>query len=63
MIAVIDKTPVSIDQFLDWYPQISENRYELRRGVIVEMPKPRGKHSVSHIPRVGINGKPDFPCR
>jgi len=45
MIAVIDKTPMSFDEFIDWYPENSENRYELRRGVIVEMPKPRGKHS------------------
>lgn len=44
MIAVMDKTPVSFDQFLDWYPD-SEIHYELRRGVIVEMPKPKGKHS------------------
>jgi Uma2 family endonuclease len=45
MIVAIDKTPVSIARFLDWYPEIAENRYELRRGVIIEMPKPRGKHS------------------
>lgn len=45
MIAVIDKTPMSFDEFIDWYPENSENRYELRRGVIVEMPKPKGKHS------------------
>lgn len=45
MIAEIDKTPISIDQFLDWYPESSQNGYELRRGVVVEMPKPRGKHS------------------
>lgn len=45
MIAVIDKTPTSFDEFIDWYPENSENRYELRRGVIVEMPKPKGKHS------------------
>jgi Uma2 family endonuclease len=45
MIAAIDKKTVSIDQFLDWYPEISESHYELRRGAIVEMPKPRGKHS------------------
>ena len=45
MIAVLDKTPLSINEFIDWYPEISENRYELRRGVIVEMPKPKGKHS------------------
>ena len=37
--------PVSIEQFLEWYPETSEYRYELRRGVIIQMPKPRGKHS------------------
>ena len=37
--------PVSVEQFLDWYPEDSEYRYELRRGVIFQMPKPRGKHS------------------
>ncbi len=45
MIAVVDKKPVSFDEFIGWYPESSENKYELRRGVIVEMPKPRGKHS------------------
>ena len=45
MIAEIDKAPISVEQFLDWYPESSETCYELRRGVIVEMPKPRGKHS------------------
>lgn len=45
MIAVIDKTPISFDEFMDWYPENSENCYELRRGVIIEMPKPRGQHS------------------
>ncbi|MDJ0662484.1 MAG: Uma2 family endonuclease [Crocosphaera sp.] len=45
MIAEIDKTAISIDQFLDWYPESSQSCYELRRGVVVEMPKPRGKHS------------------
>jgi Uma2 family endonuclease len=36
---------VSFDEFIDWYPENSEHRYELHNGVIVEMPKPRGKHS------------------
>ena len=45
MIAEIDKAVISIDQFLDWYPESSQSCYELRRGVIVQMPKPRGKHS------------------
>jgi Uma2 family endonuclease len=37
--------PVNFDAFIDWYPENAECRYELRREVIVEMPKPRGKHS------------------
>lgn len=45
MIAVVDKTPMSFDEFIDWYPENSEHRYELRRGVVIEMPKPRGQHS------------------
>ncbi len=45
MIAVIDRESMSFDEFVDWYPENSENRYELRRGVVIEMPKPRGKHS------------------
>lgn len=36
---------VSFDEFIEWYPEHSEHHYELREGVIVEMPKPRGKHS------------------
>lgn len=37
--------PTSFDEFIAWLPEDSEYRYELHRGVIVEMPKPRGKHS------------------
>ncbi|MBE9009498.1 Uma2 family endonuclease [Pseudanabaenaceae cyanobacterium LEGE 13415] len=44
MIQVLKK-PVSFDEFLEWYPENSEVRYELHQGVIIEMPKPRGKHS------------------
>ena len=33
MIAVIDKTPISFNEFIDWYPEISETHYELRRRV------------------------------
>lgn len=35
----------SFDEFVSWYPEDSEVRYELHDGVIIEMPKPRGKHS------------------
>lgn len=38
-------TPVSFHEFIAWYPEDSSTRYELHRGVIVEMPKPKGKHS------------------
>jgi Uma2 family endonuclease len=35
----------TFDEFIEWYPENSIVRYELHDGVIVEMPKPRGKHS------------------
>ncbi|MBW4567125.1 MAG: Uma2 family endonuclease [Tolypothrix carrinoi HA7290-LM1] len=36
---------LTFDEFIAWYPEKSEVRYELHNGVIVEMPKPKGKHS------------------
>ncbi|WP_448603992.1 Uma2 family endonuclease [Thermoleptolyngbya sp.] len=39
------QTPITFDEFVEWLPESSESRYELRRGKIIEMPKPRGKHS------------------
>ncbi|MEH2105655.1 Uma2 family endonuclease [Nostoc sp.] len=35
---------VTFDEFIAWYPESSDRHYELHDGVIVEMPKPRGKH-------------------
>lgn len=35
----------SFDEFISWYPENSVIRYELHDGVIIEMPKPKGKHS------------------
>ncbi len=35
----------SFDEFINWYPENSEVRYELHDGVIIEMPKTKGKHS------------------
>ena len=35
----------TFDEFIEWYPENSEVRYELHDGMIIEMPKPRGKHS------------------
>lgn len=37
--------PITFDEFVEWLPETSLCCYELHRGVIVEMPKPRGKHS------------------
>jgi Uma2 family endonuclease len=39
------QTPITFDEFIEWLPEVAESRYELRRGRILEMPKPRGKHS------------------
>ncbi|MBW4538490.1 MAG: Uma2 family endonuclease [Myxacorys chilensis ATA2-1-KO14] len=39
------QTQVTFDEFIAWYPENSEYRYELHNGKIIEMPKPRGKHS------------------
>jgi Uma2 family endonuclease len=35
----------TFDEFIEWYPENSQVRYELHNGVIVEMPKPTGTHS------------------
>jgi Uma2 family endonuclease len=35
----------TFDEFIEWYPEDSEMRYELHNGAIIEMSKPRGKHS------------------
>jgi Uma2 family endonuclease len=43
VLAVSQK--VSFDAFIEGYPENAEYRYELHAGVLVEMPKPRGKHS------------------
>jgi Uma2 family endonuclease len=45
MIAIPAKIPLSFDEFVDWYPDSSLHGYELHRGQIIEMPKPKGKHS------------------
>ena len=45
IIAVVDGKTMSFNEFVDWYPADSENRYELRRGAVIQVPKPKGKHS------------------
>ena len=44
MVLAESKT-ISFDDFITWLPKRSPHRYELRDGEILEMPKPRGKHS------------------
>jgi Uma2 family endonuclease len=36
---------VTFDEFIDWYPENSEYRYQLHKGEIIEIPKATGKHS------------------
>jgi Uma2 family endonuclease len=36
---------MNFEEFVDWYPQDSSERYELHNGEIVQMPLPKGKHS------------------
>ncbi|HAG84097.1 MAG TPA: hypothetical protein DCL61_23825 [Cyanobacteria bacterium UBA12227] len=38
------RKPITFEEFIAWYPNTGV-RYELHDGVIVEMPKPTGKHS------------------
>jgi Uma2 family endonuclease len=44
MVLAESKT-ISFDDFITWLPERSAYHYELRDGEILEMPKPRGKHS------------------
>lgn len=41
----LSQQPVTFDEFIEWLPETSECRYELHHGVIIEMPKPKGRHS------------------
>lgn len=38
-------TPISFDEFVDWYPENSASKYELHNGAIIEMPLATGEHS------------------
>ncbi len=44
MIQLATQT-TTFDEFIAWLPESAEYHYELQNGVIIEMPKPRGKHS------------------
>lgn len=46
MIQSLSQTNLmDFDEFINWYPENSEDTYELHNGVITQIPKPRGKHS------------------
>lgn len=45
MVQVIAK-PTSFDEFVDWYPENSEYKYELYNGAIIEIPLGSGTHSL-----------------
>ncbi|AFZ47849.1 protein of unknown function DUF820 [Cyanobacterium stanieri PCC 7202] len=36
---------LEFEEFIEWYPASTEYHYELHNGTIVQMPKPKGKHS------------------
>ncbi|MBC6422453.1 MAG: Uma2 family endonuclease [Hormoscilla sp. SP5CHS1] len=44
MIATLT-TPLSFDEFVDWYPENATGKYELHNGAIVKMPLGTGEHS------------------
>ncbi len=44
MIQTITK-PISFDEFVDWYPEDADGKYELYDGTIIEMPLATGTHS------------------
>ena len=44
-MVLAESRTISFDDFITWLPERSAFRYELRDGEILEMPKPRGKHS------------------
>lgn len=44
MIQLATQT-TTFDEFIDRLPERSEYCYELHNGIVIEMPKPRGKHS------------------
>lgn len=45
MIAAVERKTITFDEFIDGYPEQAGQRYELRNGEIIEMPKPTGPHS------------------
>lgn len=36
---------LDFEEFINWYPESSQYQYELHNGTIIQMPKPKGKHS------------------
>jgi Uma2 family endonuclease len=45
ILTITPENLIDFDHFIQWYPENSAYRYELHQGAIIQMPKPRGKHS------------------
>ena len=45
MVPVLERKTMTFDEFIDWYPENQEQRYELHHGELIKMPKPTGPHS------------------
>ncbi|MBF2057410.1 MAG: Uma2 family endonuclease [Cyanobacterium sp. T60_A2020_053] len=43
--ALLEDNYLNFAEFINWYPESSQYRYELHNGTIIQMPKPKGKHS------------------
>lgn len=43
--ALLKDDYLDFEEFMDWYPEHTEYHYELHNGAIIQIPKPRGKHS------------------
>jgi len=43
--ALLKDNYLDFEEFIDWYPSSSQYQHELHNGTIIQMPKPKGKHS------------------
>ena len=43
--ALLKDNYLDFEEFSNWYPESSQYQYELHNGTIIQMPKPKGKHS------------------
>jgi Uma2 family endonuclease len=43
--ALLKDNYLNFEEFINWYPEQTEYKFELHNGAIIQMPKPRGQHS------------------